>query len=136
MRLLDVRNYIASLGIADENKCYCGKMDGKKDKSIGVYPLKRAADAKIPLGGMKNASYGAKAISLLVHWNKSPTETEAAAEKLQEALMRCREEKTGEHTIKFIKVGYDEPISVGTDDNGIFEYVIECIFYYERSRGE
>lgn len=26
----------------------------------------------------------------------------------------------------------DEPVSVDTDENGIYEYVIECDFYYER----
>lgn len=136
MLLLNVRNYIASLGIADANNCYCGKLDGKKNKSIGTYPLKRAVDAKIPIGGMKNASYGAKAISFLVHWNKSPSETEAAAIKLQEALLACREQTIDDVNIKFVKVGYDEPIPVGTDENGIYEYVIECIFYYERSKKE
>lgn len=33
----DVRDYIAGLGIADNNNVYCGKLDNKKDKSIGEY---------------------------------------------------------------------------------------------------
>ena len=37
----DVRDYIAGLGIADNNNVYCGKLDNKKDKSIGVYNLTR-----------------------------------------------------------------------------------------------
>ncbi len=132
MTLGDVRDYIAALGIAEDSHCYCGKMPDKKDKSIGVYPLKNGRPNRIPIGGMAHASYGVKGISILVHWNRSPTETEAAAEALQEALISCREEQINGYTIKFIDVAYDEPVSVDTDDNGIFEYVIECLFYYER----
>lgn len=132
MMLKDVRDYIAALGIAEDEHCYCGKMADKKDKSIGVYPLKNRQPNSIPIGGMQNASYGTKGISFLVHWNKSPTETEQAAIALQEALISCKEQQVNGHTIKFIDVAYDEPIPVDTDDNGIYEYVIECLFYYER----
>lgn len=132
MMLKDVRDYIAALGIAEDEHCYCGKMADKKDKSIGVYPLKNRQPNHIPIGGIKNASYGTKGISFLVHWNKNPTETEQAAIALQEALISCREQQVNGHAIKFIDVLYDEPIPVDTDDNGIYEYVIECLFYYER----
>ena len=33
----DVRDLIAGLGIAADDHVYCGKLDDKKDKSIGVY---------------------------------------------------------------------------------------------------
>lgn len=130
--LKDIRDYISTLGITEDEYCYCGKMPDKKDKSIGTYPLKNRRQNSIPLGGIQNASYGVKGISFLVHWNKSPTETEKAAMALQEALISCREKLINGHTIKFIDVAYDEPISVNTDENGIYEYVIECLFYYER----
>ena len=35
-----------------------------------------------------------------------------------------------EKTIKFIRMIQEEPIFINTDENGIFEYVIECIMYY------
>ena len=37
----DVRDLIAGLGIAADDHVYCGKLDDKKDKSIGVYHLNR-----------------------------------------------------------------------------------------------
>ena len=132
MELKDVRDYVATLNIADDEHCYCGRLDDKKEKSIGVYPLKQKQSGRMPLGGVENASYGIKAISFLVHWNKSPTDSENAAESLQEALKSCREEHVNGQVIKFIVVGYDEPIPVGTDEKGIIEYVIECLVYYER----
>lgn len=130
MQLSDIRDYIASLEIAEDEHCYCGKMTDKKQRSIGVYPLKQQQPYRTPLGGIENASYGIKSVSLLVHWNKSPTDTERAATALQEALISCREQQINRHIIKFIAVAYNEPIPVDTDDNGIFEYVIECLFYY------
>lgn len=133
MKLRDIRDHVAALGIALDENCYCGKMPDKKEKSIGVYPLKNRRDNSIPLGGMPNSSYGVKAISFLIHWNRSPTESEAAADALQEALISCRDTTINGQTIKFIFVAYDEPIPVDTDENGIYEYVIECLVYYERS---
>ncbi len=133
MRLRDIRDYIAAIGIADDQNCYCGKMTDKKEKAIGVYPLKDRQSGSIPLGGAKYSSYGVKAISLLIHWNRSPTESEVAADALQEVLISCRNVTVNGQTIKFIFVTYDEPIPVDTDENGIYEYVIECLIYYERS---
>lgn len=132
MTLADVRDYIALLGIAEDEHCYCGKMPDKKEKSVGVYPYKRERPMRIPLGGMENASYGTKAVSILVHWNKTPEEAEKAAKALQEALTGCREEKVNEWNIKFIILSHAEPIPVGTDDDGIYEYVLEGMVYYEK----
>lgn len=130
--LRDVRDYVASLGITEDGHCYCGKMADKKDRAIGVYPLKNRQKNRIPIGGIKNASYGVKGITFLIHWNKSQTETEQAANALQKALMSCEEQQLNGQTIKFIEMAYDEPVPVDTDENGIYEYVIECLFYYER----
>lgn len=135
MTLRNVRDYIATLGIAEDGHCYCGKMPDKKDKSIGAYPLKQGHPTRIPLGGMDNASYGEKAVLFLVHWNRSPSESEEAAARLQEALMRCREEKTDSGMIKFILLSHGEPIPVGTDEGGIYEYVLEAAIYHEKDNG-
>ena len=98
MHLRDIRDYVAVLGIADDENCYCGKMEGKKEKSIGIYPLKNRQSGSIPLGGVKNGSYGVKSVSLLVHWNRSPTESEEAADALQEALISCRDRAVNRRT--------------------------------------
>ena len=134
MRLRDIRDYVASLGIAADDNCYCGQLDAKREKSIGTYPLKNRQQGNIPIGGMENSSYGVKSISFLIHWNRSPTESEDAANALQEALLSCRDKTDNGQTVKFMVVTYDEPIPVGTDENGIHEYVIECLVYYAHGR--
>ena len=107
-------------------------MDSKPDKAIGVYNLKSSRQAVIPIGGIENKSYGTKAISILVHWNKSPSQTETAAISLYNALQQCKQVTVNQHLIKYIQMLQEEPIPVDTDEAGIFEYVIECIFYIER----
>lgn len=130
--LRDIRDFIAALKIAEDEHCYCGKMPDRKDKSIGVYNLKHVRSPTVAMGGEENSSYGIKGISLLVHWSVSPTETERAAIKLYEALKITKQTEVNGHNIKFITMLADEPVSVDTDDNGIYEYVIECLFYYQK----
>lgn len=132
MQLRDFRDYVSALGIAEDGHCYCGKMADKKEKSIGVYPLKSGRQKQNTLGGEQNCSYETKGISILVHWNKSPNETETAAMWLLEALTKCENVTVNGHEIKFIQVSYDEPIPVGTDENGIYEYIIECLLYVKK----
>lgn len=131
--LKDMRDYIATLGIAVDNNCYCGKMADKKDMSIGVYNLKSRRKPIIPIGGIQNKSYETKGISILIHWTESPTQTEVTAINLYKALQQCDNVAINNKTIKWIHMMYDEPISVDTDENGIFEYVIECLLYLERT---
>lgn len=130
--LRDIRDLVATLNIAEDDNVYCGKMDSKPDKAIGVYNLKSNRQAVIPIGGLDNKSYGTKAISILVHWNKYQSQTETAAINLYNALQQCKQVTINEHLVKYITMLQEEPICVDTDDSGIYEYVIECIIYYER----
>lgn len=135
MLLKDVRDYLAAFGIAEDEHCYMGIMPDKKEKSIGVYHLRSGRQAVTPIGGQGNRSYGVKAVSVLVHWNRSPTETEEAAVKVYQRLQNTQEQEINCHRIKFIQIK-DEPVSVGTDESGIFEYVMECLIYYESEEEE
>lgn len=128
----DVRDYIAGLGVTESENVYCGKLEVGKDKSIGVYNLKRAGPAKIAIGGIKNTSYRIKPVSILIHWNKSLRDTEKASYRLFDALMDTKNIKINGTAIKFTQMQCGEPIDVGTDDEGVYEMVIELDFYYER----
>ncbi len=134
MLLRDAQDFIDTLGITENS--YCGKMPDKQKKAIGVYHLKPSHDSGTALGGKQNRSYETKGISFLVHWNESPSESEDSAIRFQEALSGCRDVTINGHEIKFINISYDEPIPVGTDDDGIYEYVIECVFYLRKGNEE
>ena len=129
MMLSDVRAWVAGLGIADA--VYMGRLDAKKEKSIGVYNSKHQHAYSTAIGGPELESYGTKYVTFLVHWNKSPSETEKAAMALFEAVRRAREVKVNEATIKFFQPLY-EIQDVGTDDNGIYEMVVEAAVIYAK----
>lgn len=129
MTLRDIRDYIKTLNIGEV--VYMGRMDTKKDKSIGVYASKHANQYKVALGGPQNASYETKYVTLLVHWNKSPTETEEAATRLFKAVAATRNGPINNKIIKFAQPLY-ELQDVGTDEEGIFEMVIDVAFICEK----
>ena len=129
MRLSDVRDYIASLKLADH--VYMGKLPDKQDQSIGVYNSKHQHAYRTAIGGPALESYSMKYVTLLVHWNRSLRDTEQAAEKLLEAIRSANEVTVNETKIKFIQPLY-EIQDVGTDDAGIYEMVIEAAVIFER----
>lgn len=132
MMLADVRDYIDSLGIAEH--VYMGKLPDKEDKSVGVYNSKHQNTYHTALGGPSLEGYGEKYVTLLIHWNKSPRETEKAAVELFEKLRTMRDAIVNNETIKFFQPLY--PVQdVGTDDAGIYEMVIEGAFIYEKKEG-
>ena len=61
----DVRDYIAGIGIADNTNVYCGKLDDKKNKSIGVYNNNKQRPVQMAVGGLNNSSYRVKSVSIL-----------------------------------------------------------------------
>lgn len=129
MMLSDVRDYIESLGIAEH--VYSGKLDAKKEKSIGVYNSKHERAYKTAIGGSLLESYGTKHVTILVHWNKSQRETEKAATALFKAVTAAREVKVNNAIIKFILPVYDLQ-DIGTDEHGAYEMVIEAAVIYNK----
>lgn len=128
--LEDVRDYVAGLGITADDNVYMGKLDAKKQKSIGVYQLKQSRAPTVSLGD--SGTYKTKPISLLVHWNKSARDTEKTAYQLYELLRTTQNVETRGKRIICFQMLQEEPVDVGTDETGIYERVIEAIIFYER----
>ena len=131
MQLSDVRDMVAEYGIAEDEHCYCGKLQGNLTEAIGAYPLKSGHPYRRAIGGAE--SYHRKDISFLVHWSKSCGDTEEKSNALFDALKNTRNQTINGILVLFIIPTYDEPIPIGTDDAGIYEYVIECSIYYTES---
>lgn len=130
LTLADIRDWLESLGIADNH--YVGRLDNKKERSIGVYARARAGRQSVPLGGPARASYGVRRVSILVHWNRNAAESEAAALALWEAVGAARAVPAGGGFIQYAQLTVPEPVGVGTDKSGVYEYVIEMNIYYRR----
>lgn len=130
--LAEVRDWIKTFNAA--NNYYIGKLDNKQENSIGIYQRKTIDGPRIAIGGRTLASYEVKSISILIHWNKNANETEKRAQYLYNRLFKAESVVIGETPIKMIALLQNEPVDVGTDDNNVYERVIELDLYYERER--
>lgn len=130
--LADIRDWFKTLN-NKANNYYIGKLDNKKDKSIGIYQRNNSIQPRICIGGRQNASYEIKQVSVLIHWTLNARETEEFSYKLYEELLNQSNVVINTHAIKLIKLITNEPIDVGTDEKGIYERVIDIEFYYERN---
>ena len=133
LKMTDIRSWVAGLGLVDDAHTYMGKLDNKKQKSIGVYNRSRETAEDVALGGRDATSCATKSISVLVHWNKSAAESEEAAQALFQKLQSYDTEFTiGETDVFYLELQVQEPVDVGTDDSGVYEYVIWVDFIYRK----
>jgi hypothetical protein len=128
MALAEVRDWL-KLQVSCPN-WYIGKIDGSKPECIGLYKLNNGTPV-LAIGGLENTSYAVKAVSILVHWTDDADIAERKAMEVYAALFGQSAVIAGKRVISF-QMRTAEPVSVGTDDAGIFEYVIETTIYYER----
>ena len=110
---------------------HIGKIDGNKEQCIGVYGIS-GPPPNIAMGGLDNTSYATKAISILVHWGKDADAAEKKAKEVYECMFGKTAVIAGKRVIQFA-MRTSEPVGVGTDQNNIYEYVIETTIYYERN---
>lgn len=128
--LAEVRDWIKTFNAA--NNYYIGKIDNKQENSIGIYQRKTIDGPRVAIGGRTLTSYDVKSISILIHWNKNANETEKRAQYLYNRLFEAESVVIGGTPIKMIALLQNEPVDVGTDDNNVYERVIELDLYYER----
>lgn len=133
MTLNDVLGWLKTLDTKFDYY-YMGTLDSKKNRSLGVYNLKRESKPIIAIGGIECTSYNVKRISLLIHWNQASNESENQAIQLYEELLKSKPNEIGNHSVNFIGMLTNEPVDVGRDDKGICEYVIEFEIYYKRKK--
>ncbi|OUP84508.1 UNVERIFIED_ORG: hypothetical protein B5F06_10120 [Lacrimispora saccharolytica] len=134
LTLADVKDWLKGFQVGEH--FYCGKIDSKPEKTIGVYQRKPSGQPRVALGGLENTSYEVKQISVLVHWNQYSSQTEEAAASLYEKIRIAGEEglTIGDTRVFFIRMEVPEPVDMGTDENGVYERVIWFDMIYERSR--
>ena len=125
--LAEFRDFVKTLEVGEHFSI--GKIDGSLDKSIGIYGDSNL-DRIEAIG--KNSKYDISNMRILIHWNKNLTETEAASRSLYELLRYQNNFDMSGIYVYFIDLIEGEPIFVGTDNNGIYEYVITLRLIYRR----
>ncbi|MEF2969238.1 minor capsid protein [Paenibacillus sp. M1] len=128
MTLAEIRDWLKTQVSCPQ--WYIGKIDGSKEQCIGVYGLAASAP-NIAIGGLENTSYASKTVSILIHWGKNAATAELKAQEVYAALFGQSAEIGGKRVILF-QMRTADPVSVETDDEGFYEYVIETTIYYER----
>ena len=128
--LANVRDWIKSLEIGEN--FYIGKLDNKKDKSVGIYQREGYGGMVMAIGGIDATKTAVKSISILIHWNKNANEAEQAAQRLYDKLLRIKDVTINDHHIDYLYLAVPEPVDIGTDDKGVYERVIWIDLYYQR----
>jgi len=126
--LSGIKDWLKTLNVADNYSI--GRIDNNKDKSLGVYSRRSVYELVESIG--RKSSYDIKAISVLLHWTRNAMETENAVLNLWEKLKAATDITIGGHRVNYIYFNTSEPVSVGADDKGVYEYVIELDLYYTR----
>lgn len=127
MTLKEVKDFLKAQVSADNWKI--GIYDNSKDKTICVRNLASNRN-KMAIGGIKNTSYKIKGISIVVHWNKNPDETERISQDVHSVFFGNKPLIANKQVV-LCEMRSDEPIFLGTDSNGIYEYVIELFLTYK-----
>lgn len=127
MTLLEIIEWLDSQ--VDCPQFFQGKV-GSGPQSITVYNT-TGPPPRIAIGGPANTSYTNKNITLLIHWGKSSSGAELKAQEVYDALFGQTAVIGGKRVIMF-NMRHAEPLGVGTDSEGIYEYVIEVNILHER----
>jgi hypothetical protein len=130
MTLANVKDWLKTV-VTEDAGFYIGKIDGDKEKCIGVYGMKLGQPV-IAIGGMSNTTYAYKPVSILIHWTTNASTTELIAQALYENMIGQSDISIGGHRVICFDMQTPEPVPVGTDNHNIFEYVIETNIIYER----
>lgn len=125
--LVEFKDFVKTLGIGEHFSI--GKIDGSKDKSIGIYG--GAGSQRVEAIG-RQSTYDTANVRILIHWNKNLRETEQAARSLFEALRYRQDFDMDTIHVYYFDLTTGEPVFVGTDDNGVYEYVITLTILYRR----
>ncbi|AJA50058.1 hypothetical protein CPAST_c40290 [Clostridium pasteurianum DSM 525 = ATCC 6013] len=128
MLLSEIKDWLKTK--IDCPKWYVGKIDGSQEQCIGIYSVE-GGKPNIAVGGLDNTTYATKTISILIHWGKNTTPAEQKAQEVYDVLFGQSAVIAGKRVIQF-DMRTSEPIGVGTDNNCIFEFVIETTIIYER----
>ena len=128
MILKEVKDYLKSR--IDCPQWYVGKRFEDEEYSITVYPTQGPAP-RIPIGGLGKSRYGTKAVSVLVHWGTGCTPAEQKAQEVYDCLFG-QNGSIGRNEVIMFDMRTSEPVGVGTDSKGYYEFVINFVVYYKK----
>ena len=132
MLLKDVKEYLKQL--IDCDAWAISRRNSKAEKSITLYDTTSLLPAPtICIGGLHNTKTATKGVSILVHWGTNPTEAELKADTIYKAFYGMDYQTYISHyQIIKTELRTGQPVFVGMDSQGIYEYVIDVAIYYNK----
>lgn len=129
MTISDFRDWLKTK--IDCPNWFAGGLRTTDEKAIVIYNGQAFVNP-MAIGGLQNSSYKGKGIRILVHWNKNVRESELKAQEVYSTIYGLTNvEIAGKRVIKF-NMRDPEPVYLGVDESGIYEYVIDLEIIYER----
>jgi hypothetical protein len=128
MTLKQIRDWLKPQ-ITDIDTAYIGKTEPSKEKVICIYGRESSSNV-IAIGGLSNTSTATKGISILIQWSKNCDAAEIKAKSIYDIFAGTHAVINGVEC--FFNMRYDEPVSVGVNDNDICEYVIDLTITCKR----
>lgn len=108
-----------------------GGLRTNDEKAIAIYNGQAFVNP-MAIGGIQNSSYKGKGIRILIHWDKKVKESELKAQEVYDTIYGLTNaEIAGKRVIQF-NMREPEPIYLGVDESGIYEYVIDLEIIHER----
>lgn len=138
LKLLDVRDFLASILSGDDSLIKSGFIDRNSKTSIGVFSAPESRMGNISTyGGKALAPISPYPVNVLVRWTE---DSDACEERAQEVYKACEEVGTNffirandplSTQIAFFKMLDSQPVWLGRDKDNVCEYSIRIdIFYY------
>ena len=78
------------------------------------------------------SSYHGKGVRVLIHWNRSTIDSELKAQEVYNFLHAQPNPIIGGKKVYQIKMYDPEPVSLGPDPNGIYEFIVDAEFIIQR----
>jgi len=110
---------------------FTGGLRAPDEQAIVIYNG-QAFINPMAIGGLQYSSYKGKGIRILVHWNKNVRESELKALEVYNVLHGLTNIEIADKRVIQFNMREPEPIYLGVDESGIYEYVIDLEIIHER----
>ena len=131
MTLNEVKEWLKT--VSEFNAYYIGKVNGKQEKVLGIYARGVSGSPVHALG--IDSSYDITRVRTLIHGNKDEDITQQLALNLFNRLYDFEPQEVDTNNyIYYVMLQNTEPVSVGTDANDIYEFVIDFDIYCNNRR--
>lgn len=138
LKLLDIRDYLASILPGDDSLVKSGFIDRNNKMSIGVFPAPESRNGNtMTYGGKDLAPVSKYPVNVLVRWTEDSDICEERALEIYRVFEEAgtnffiRANDPSSAQIAFFSLLDSQPVSLGRDKENVCEYSIRIdIFYY------